>query len=505
MWYNGGMKLGKTWSQLGKRMRIAVVAVMLLMVGFMVAFETQKQGFHEDEAYTITSSVSPVWQGIMTTSDEEGVPLVKTKEDYEGYVYFQHFDPALVYLNQASDVHPPLYYLLFHGIAAIFQKGTFQVAFAINLVFFVLTLWTVVKICVLLKRPKAILPALIMLSFSILGINMVTFQRMYAMMTFFVVLTLYYNLRIYRQDFVMKKADKVGLAVSIVLGFLTQYYYVVYLVVMFAMMVVKMWRTKKTESLKAYVGIHVGMGVLGVALYPMSLWHIFASYRGVGAMAAAEQNLGEKLLAWLEVMRVNVYVPILMLVGMVGFLVWRWRKGEVGGWGLLVVPALVYLVIVMFLSPYTDIRYLMPGLTVAVVAVALMVGEFLSGGVMIGGAIGVVVLGALLYRPSFLYEDYRVAIEQAEENAGKTMIYVTDNNFTFVKNLPEYIRYDKSIIVKDNYDEIEKLELEEGEYVVRMDEYMDKEGILKKLEERGLKVVEEPELDFSGVLILGEV
>lgn len=184
------MRLGKTWRQLSKKLKIAVVAVMLLATGFMVAFETQKAGYHEDEVFTISSSVSPIWQGIMTTADEEGVPLVKTKEDYEKYAYFQGFDPVLVYLNEASDVHPPLYYLLFHGLATIFQRGTFQVAFVINLIFFLMMEWMVVKICVLLKKPKAVLPALILLSFSILGINMVTFQRMYAVMTFFVVATL---------------------------------------------------------------------------------------------------------------------------------------------------------------------------------------------------------------------------------------------------------------------------------------------------------------------------
>lgn len=497
-------KWGKTWSRLSKKMRIAVAVVMALTTGFMVAFETQKQGFHEDEAYTITSSVSPVWQGIMTTSNENGVPIVKTKGEYEDYVYFRHFDPAMVYVNQASDVHPPMYYLLFHGLAAVFREWTFQIAFVINLVFFLMMEWVVVKICVLLKRPRAIIPALILLGFSILGINMVTFQRMYAMMTFFVVLTLYYNLKIWRQHFEMRKGDKIGLAVSIVLGFLTQYYYVFYLVVMFAMMVVMMWRAKKKESLKTYVGIHVGMGVLGVLLYPASLWHIFASYRGVGAMATAGQNLGEKMWTWLGIMQANVYLPVVMILGVIGFLIWKARTGKVGNWGILIVPELVYLLIVMVVSPYTDIRYLMPGLTVLVVASVLVVSEWLKQGVMIGGMVMMVVVGALLFRPSFLYVDYRVMIEAAEENSEKTMIYVTDNNFTFVKNLPEYVRYEKTVVVKDNYDEIEKLDLEEGEYVVRMDAYMDKEGILKKLEERGMEMGEEIKAG-EGLLIFGKV
>lgn len=472
-----------------------VAVVMALTVGFMVAFEMQKYGFHEDEAYTITSSVSPVWQGIMTTSDENGVPIVKTREQYEDYAYLRHFDPVMVYMNQASDVHPPLYYLLFHGLATVFREQTFQIAFVINLVFFLLIEWLVVKICVLLKCPKVIIPVLILLSFSILGINMVTFQRMYAMMTFFVMMTLYYNLKIFRQNFVIQKADKIGLAMSIVLGFLTQYYYVVYLVAMFLIMAIMMWRQKKMGELKTYVGIHVGMGLLGILLYPASLWHIFASYRGVGAMAAAEQNLGEKMLAWLDVMQANIYIPIVMVVGVIGFLIYRIRIGKVGDWGILVVPELVYLIIVMFLSPYTDVRYLIPGLLVLAVTSTLIVSEFVKmKGVMVGGAIGLVAVGAVLYRPSFLYTDYRLAIARAEESRDETMIYVTDNNFTFVKNLPEYVRYEKSVVVKDNYGEIEKLDLDKGRYVVRMDAYMDKRAILEKMKQQGLEVVEEWDL-----------
>lgn len=264
---------------------------------------------------------------------------------------------------------------------------------------------------------------------------------------------------------------------------------------MFLIMAIMMWRQKKMGELKTYVGIHVGMGLLGILLYPASLWHIFASYRGVGAMAAAEQNLGEKMLAWLDVMQANIYIPIVMVVGVIGFLIYRIRIGKVGDWGILVVPELVYLIIVMFLSPYTDVRYLIPGLLVLAVTSTLIVSEFVKmKGVMVGGAIGLVAVGAVLYRPSFLYTDYRLAIARAEESRDETMIYVTDNNFTFVKNLPEYVRYEKSVVVKDNYGEIEKLDLDKGRYVVRMDAYMDKRAILEKMKQQGLEVVEEWDL-----------
>ena len=68
------MKFRETLAKLGRGTKIGLGIITILTVGFMAFWETQKAGFHEDEAYTISSSVSPVWDELMATADENGAP-----------------------------------------------------------------------------------------------------------------------------------------------------------------------------------------------------------------------------------------------------------------------------------------------------------------------------------------------------------------------------------------------------------------------------------------------
>ncbi len=496
------MKIRETLAKLSRGTKVGLGIIMVLTVGFMVFWETQKVGFHEDEAYTISSSVSPVWDELMATADENGAPKLKTREEYESYASFTGFNPAMVYDNQARDVHPPLYYLIFHVLAGIFQGWTYQVGFIINLVFFLMTGWMVVKICLLLGKEKAILPSLILLNFSVLGINMVTFQRMYTVMGFFVALTLYYNLKIAQAGYKISRNDAIGLGVAILLGFLTQYFYVIYLVAVFAMMVVRMVKEKKYDSLKKYIALHVGMGIFGVILYPASLTHIFASYRGVGALVVPTMSLGERLWGFLEVIRANVYVPFLLIVAL---LVWLWEK-EKGEErieiSLLIFPAIIYTLIVILLAPYVEIRYLMPIMVCLVIGLAILATREVGRKVALAGAVVLVLFGAMMSRPSFLYSEYQQALDVATENQDKTLVYVTDNNFTFIKNLEEFGIYAQTAVAKTEYDEIRKLPEIEGEFILRMDSWLDKGFIVGVFEGWGYEKKAELEMgDYVGYIM----
>lgn len=482
-----------------KRLGGGVIVVMVLTALFMGFCEAKKAGLHEDEAYTITSSVSPVWEGIMATAGEDGAPILKTREEYESYAYFSGFDPVLVYINQARDVHPPLYYLIFHVLAVIFQRWTFQIAFLVNLICFLMMEWMIVEILVLLGKEKAILPTLVLVSFSVLGINLVTFQRMYMMMGMFVMLALYFNLKIWRDDFKMSRGMMIGLGATIVLGFLTQYFFVIYLVGLFGVMCVKMWRAKKFESLKKYVLLHVGMGVLGVALYPASLAHIFASYRGVGALVGSSMTIGERLAGFLKIVRENIYIPFLVVLGIL--VVWWAAKKEKYA-AMMILPALIYLGVTVVLAPFIEVRYFMPVMAVVVMGVVIAAGSVLGGRMLMGAAMVLALGGALVCRPTFLYEEYAKLVEVAEENREKALVYVTDNDFTFVKNLREFLTYEETAVVKTSYDEIRKLPEMEGEFVLRMDNWVDREKVLAEFREQGYGVERElPVGDYVGYVM----
>lgn len=468
------MKMRETWTKLSRSTKIGLVIITVLTVGFMGFWESQKAGFHEDEAYTISSSVSPVWDELMATADENGAPKLKSREEYQSYASFTQFNPAMVYDNQARDVHPPLYYLIFHVVAGIFQGWTYHVGFIINLLFFLAIDWMVLKICLLFGKEKAILPSLILLNFSVLGINMVTFQRMYAVMGFFVMLTLYYNLKITQADYKITQGDAVGLGLAILLGFLTQYFYVIYLVVIFLMMAIRMVKGKKYESLKKYVALHVGMGILGVILYPAALQHIFASYRGVGALATSTMGLGERIWGFLEVIRANIYIPLVVVIALIIWLCVREKQGKRLEMSLLAVPALVYIAVVMLLAPYIEIRYLMPVMVCLIVAVVMLGVREIGNGATLGVAVVLALFGAMMSQPSFLYPGYQEVLEVAEENRDKTLVYLANDNFTFIKSLPEFGIYAQTAVVKPEYDEIRKIPDIEGEFILRMESWMDK-------------------------------
>ncbi len=70
---------------------------------------TKKEGMHVDEylsyglANYTASSFAP----------ECGIPL-DPEEVFSNYFYTREFNLKNVWMNQKADVHPPLYYLIFH-------------------------------------------------------------------------------------------------------------------------------------------------------------------------------------------------------------------------------------------------------------------------------------------------------------------------------------------------------------------------------------------------------
>lgn len=490
--------------KLGTKLLVAVILTIVCNGALMIAFEAHKAGLHKDEAYTISSSVSPAWDDLLATTDSSGNPLVKSRQDYEQSTYFQEFNPAMVYENQVRDVHPPLYYLLFHLLAFFFRSATFQIAFVINLFFFLISEWLIVKIGILLKKANAILPALLFYGFSYLGINMVTFQRMYCLLTFFAILILYLNLKIYKQNFQISKKEAIGFGLATTLGFLTQYYFVFILFFCVATMFLLMRKKKVPKTLQRKYLLVPFLGLLcGVLLYPASVYQVLFGSRGVGAMAKMQQNVLDRSLAWLQVMKENIYVPVLIFAVVLVILIMRTRKRSLQYWPLFFVPSLFYLLFVMILSPYVEIRYLMPGLALFILGFCFLLDEYVPSFVLLGGVLITVIIGGLLFTPSFLYSDYKNILNRAEVNSDKTLIYITDNNFTFIKNLPEYDTYSKTIIVKEPYGEIDKLHLNPGQYVLRFESYMDKDKILEELARKNISVVETWDLgtDAKGYLV----
>ena len=92
-----------------------------------------------------------------------------------------------------------------------------------------------------------------------------------------------------KNDFNMDKKFANKLKLIIILGFLTQYFFCVYIICTFIILEILMYKKKNMNACKDFLRIHVISAIIGIAFYPASIYHIFFPYRGVPAIS---NNLG---------------------------------------------------------------------------------------------------------------------------------------------------------------------------------------------------------------------
>ena len=300
--------------------------IMIPVVIVMFYFIAQKEGFHEDEIFSYGSSNynednlfqpyarhdsvnEAVRQKVLTNSLPKTIsnifhyttnlneflgysqyltdtrhPIWKTSEEAKEYMMVPSgasLDYTMVYYNQSRDAHPPLFYIFVHTVSFMF-KNTFSkyIIFAINLTFFALTCFMIRSILKFLKRNYLTPITILLYGLSMGGISSVIYQRMYMMLTFFVIYYLYVNLKIFSNNYRITKHLKAELGVVTILGFLTHYYFCVFALIITAIMTVNMIRKKLTATTKSYLVYQIKIAVIGLILYPASIYHIFFSYRG---------------------------------------------------------------------------------------------------------------------------------------------------------------------------------------------------------------------------------
>ena len=184
---------------------IFIIILIIIMCGIIFFYQTKKVGFHEDEVYSIASSVNP-YDGLMSPynfnkeMDElynSEVPVWKTKEAVKNYMTLStenYFNLKSIFYNQLKDNHPPLFYTLVHFSSIIFSgEFTKYSVFIVNLIAFILSCFVIKNILKLLNKENLVIPTLIFYGLSMGTISMVIYQRMYMLLTFFILLYFYYS------------------------------------------------------------------------------------------------------------------------------------------------------------------------------------------------------------------------------------------------------------------------------------------------------------------------
>lgn len=498
-----------------KTEKIIFILVIALLSLVMTYWISQKQGFHCDEIFSYGSSNyrydnvyqrygnkdavnTIIYNEIFNVSFREKLttikhylqnpdefmkqyeeiensqsPIWKTKEEANEYMTIRKGDVTnlfSVYYNQSRDVHPPLFYIIVH-IVSVICFGIFSkyIIFAINLVFFILTCYSIKRICKTINKEKYTIPILVLYGLSMGAISTMMFLRMYQMLIFFVLECLYIHLKIIKENLELDKKTSLRLIVITILGFLTHYYYCVFAIFEFAVMLYIMIKNKKIDSIKKYIKCHIISALIGIVLFPASIYHIFFSYRGFNA--ELENTYIQRIIGNIKELSTaySASIPIFSVVSIIILTLYLYRikkaKSDTESRRTLVaiiVPTILYFFTVSLIAPQSG-RY------ISAIFPVLSIIFFISLDVILekikkeklaticGVTITIVIstYGIIYCKPQYLYTEYKNAVDIAKENTKTKYICICDNNFTYLSNMPEFMIYDKSMIINYNEDNLE--------------------------------------------------
>ena len=478
---------------------IIVIVLVILMCGIIFFYETKKVGFHEDEGYSIASAVNPT-NGLMEAY-EAGVdgPVWKTRDFVRNYVTLAPeniFNFWALYHNQAGDNHPPLFYTLVHFSTLLFGgQFTKYSAFVVNIIAFALSCFVIRRILKVLNKDNLTIPILIFYGLSMGTMSMVIFQRMYMLLTFFILLYFYYSLRIYLNKFELSKELLIKLGFTTVLGFLTQYYFAIYAFLIFAIMAIGMIKKKMYKNAAKYLGFHAIYAVIGILLFVPCIYHLFFTDRGLKNLAnsAYFEHLIDYVKHFAYAFSINdnmILICSVLLVFLAGIIYWFKKSDKKLVVLLTTVPSVIYFFLVVKLTSFQELRYIMPVIPFVSLSVFFILDRLLQfkykNIVITVIAIVLVVNGMIFSKPKFLYEEYAQCLEIAEENKDKSFVYIYDNFFNHMQSIPEMMIYEKTLIVNVNNNDMQYLlnnsELNtEDSYILCIKSYMDNDAILNEI------------------------
>ena len=361
------MKLSNTTT------RVILAVIILLSLGVSAFFLSVKQGYHEDELLTYN---------LANSSKQLNIGGWNTPGDMNEYlaVYPEHrFDYAQVVQNQIIDAsHPPFYYALVHTVCSFFPEVFSKwLAFAINLAMMAGALLMLFRIGKRVTDNN--LYALLAVGGYALSIACITttiYLRMYASLTFFVLAFISLTLRFYEKKNRVQITDCFLLLPAVVLGILTQYYFILCAGLTGLVYLVFSIKEKNIKSLILYiVTALVGAG-LALAIYPHIIRNVLGGNRGFGSLNFSVDAITivtyvfYKLGTYVQILTKDLFLNLLPLfigcmVLVLGFGVYfrfvRKKKLSRKAW-FVIIPAVVYFLGISLVSPFNSDRYVMASL-----------------------------------------------------------------------------------------------------------------------------------------------
>lgn len=412
----------------------------------------------------------------------------KQFKDYittEGHSRFNYLS---VYFNNISDTHPPLFYMVLHTISSLFPgKQNAYMGGIINLVCILGICILLMKICQeFLDKEELGRAVCILYACSMAGIATVLLIRMYAMLTFFCMAALYLHLKKMQTGEWERHNGKLILVT--VCGFLTQYYFVVFMLFLAGVSVYHIIKKYGRKALLCYIRTMGISAVLGLCICPYSIADVLYGDRGAESVENLKNGfsgLGERILAFSDMIKEEVFngavgIGILLLMVIAAFAAWLFRKNAESAelaevkkkekeksvkrkgslacvYQMIGIPAIGYFLVVVKIAPYYVDRYLMPIFPLIALWIGILLWKSLDCLKYYWSFLGrkgiLTILVILMVLPNidygkaeYLYQGYRIQKRMSEVYADTACVCVYDG-VGYYENLPEFTNYKKTLLV----------------------------------------------------------
>lgn len=318
-------------------------------------------------------------------ADVYDAPVWISRDMFQNYVRCDSgddFNLLSVYFNVKDDNHPPLHFMLLHLVTSVF-KGEISAwhGCVINLAAMAGVLWILGLLGdTVFKCRKNIYTVMILAGFSMGMAATTLWIRMYALLTLWVVWSLYLHVRkvAYIEDEcfirVNKKTGKekwlssVSLLWVTVFMFWTQYFGLFFLLPLALISVIMLIKQKRIREMWVYIRTMITAAVVGVCGYPFAVGDVFFSDRGTEALSQWQNGLAEylgRLQAFGSILAKNVagneVIFVLALLVPAAVILRSHGAGKLDVETLIQcgVPTLGYFLLAAKMSPYFLDRYIM--------------------------------------------------------------------------------------------------------------------------------------------------
>ena len=456
-----------------KRQVLPLILLLVCILAVSLFYGAQKSGMFIDEVYTF--GLSNGYYTPFITDLLEADPIL-TRQEMTDYLTVSDGDAfcfGSVWYNQTQDVHPPLHYLLIHGISSLFP-GSYSKWIGV-----IPNILLLLAVCVMLYRMalrsfrdrRIALLCAALYGLSSIAVSTAIMVRMYMLLTFLTVMLAWWVLCILQEP---RRRHFILAGVTIVLGLLTQYYYVFYAFFLCAACDVYLLAKRRWKDLAWFSCCALGGVAMFCLIYPACFDHLFGEKLvSGGSMLQQLMNFGDHFRRiHTYVYSINFYARVAVRTGVIAILAClpmpkrllaQLRSGGVRLYPLvLVIPAFAALLLIAIASPVIPLRYaynLIPLLCYCVclpVSAAFCVWNDQHKPVRIikelaAPAAAVLSLVTVLQvTPEFLYPEHTEYTAAARACADAPCIYFNDGYVSpLTQDLPQLLQFEEVFVAND--------------------------------------------------------